>query len=647
MSSVVYSWGSAVHGGLGYVVSHCVNHVSIPRRVPLCDVDFHTAQLFCGRNFSAALTSAGTLYVWGSEFGLLPNRTDIDGIVVSNFSACFNTGFFVLIEKTTHCVYSWRIGQGPCALLFGGRLLCGEEVGVVGPDHFLVLEKESGGRLIEFRQGRPTVLVKEDCSRIWADSKTGFRVAKISNSIKIWSNPDSTEYPKAIIVRASRPPLMTSLWERDNRRDVGLSRIDSISFGPNGEGFIVSGEDLIRFTTQSKRDEGVIRARTVSLNLFKEQVRITSVSASKDRLLVLTLSGDVYAIPYEQLEQEFVDLDILDGPVLSQVMELSSSINHAVAIAKIVPFLPSRIHDDLNAVSLMRDCSLTIMKKLVTVENVVDLVVLLLQRPVVDLSNLLDFAYSFFRTNRLLIQCIAPAAIEILESSVQFKEVEKMMTTSTGFANCLRMVRQQYGDDWVERDPQPIVSPKPVGRPRVVQTSASYEPVVPTPTMTPVISLQVHSEDPFLPSPLDLDDFLPLSESTHVQANDFPTPTLLQKKVKKWNRRKLDFSPPQAPWVNVDAQQSSPPLLDVMTAEVTGARSKIVIDSRWFIPDSTRATKLAELMIQEREEQEVQEAIRLVEEYERSQRMTNGHSREAQKYSRSKRRDNRSAQREA
>jgi hypothetical protein len=147
-------------------------------------------------------------------------------------------------------------------------------------------------------------------------------------------------------------------------------------------------------------------------------------------------------------------------------------------------------------------------------------------------------------------------------------------------------------------------------------TTSEVKSVERTPILTPVIALLAKESNEEQMRSFDIDDFIPLADS-----ENFPKPgmSFRTKRVKKWTKKSLGNTPPQAPWLSPTLVPSSPPLDSVMAEEesVSGRSGKAHV-SRWFRAESSRSASVKELMLQEQEEREAREAIRLVEEYERA-----------------------------
>ena len=373
--------------------------------------------------------------------------------------------------------------------------------------------------------------------------------------------------------------------------------------------------------------------------MISASLQVSSVSAGgRSGISVLTLEGDVYHLSPEEDFQ-------VGEPILSQVSMLSVSKNHFLAVAKVFAF----VHPASTGVSLQKACSATIVKKMVTIENVCDLLLILIRRPVIDLKYLLDFAYSFFRINKLIIRRVAPEGFRALQSSRQFKDV--MASDTVIMSEALESVRLKFGQDWVESDigslgiveePKKTTIPKKAAPPKPSVVTPVVPIITPSPAMTPVIAMTVHSEDPCLPSPFHLDDFVPLSEATSSRPACGASTSFVQKKVKNWTRKKLDLSPPQAPWIQCESVPSSPPLNEVMANELVECVPLKCRESRWFPADRVKPTSLPDLMRQQQEETEIQEAIRLVEEFERSQLKENENKRRFKQYNNQRRHGKRS-----
>jgi len=61
-NGIVHSWGDNSAGQLG--IAHNYTEITRPRQV-LTPSGHHIAQIACGANFSAALSSAGRVFTWG------------------------------------------------------------------------------------------------------------------------------------------------------------------------------------------------------------------------------------------------------------------------------------------------------------------------------------------------------------------------------------------------------------------------------------------------------------------------------------------------------------------------------------------------------------------------------------------------------
>ena len=617
----VYSWGSAAHGGgLGYIVSHSVNEVLVPRRVSLsASPKLKISQIVTGKTFSIILAVDGEVFVWGIGFGLLPSKVDI-GFKVSLLAACQVSGECLLVEQDTHMLYHWEAGlNSPIPVLRQARIVKASSVAVAGPSHWLVVEKSTNSFLEISKSKRltpgSTELVARSC-RVHAYSLSGFCCAEdsLTGEVRVWSVKEGI--PRKVLVRRTNEDLSNQEWE-SAANEFFLKNVKVIC-----PGYAVVGEELIQFNTvPAKPDSLVLTGRVV------KGVKASSVALDRTGVFILTPACDLFRVPFEEISEGVCDLGNFQ-PVLSQVETIESSPHHTVAVVKIFPHRDPSDLTRSEIMSLQRACALSVMRSQVTVESIADLLESLLCRPVVDYPHLVDMSFSFFRMNRSLVRCVSYGAFDRLEKSLQFRETQNEYeeNPSRRFSEILVNVRASNGYVWVEDDimrfetssvevvgttrcKPTTVSPKP--RP-VTQEPIMHAPV--SPLKTPVITMHVFEEETSEVPALDLGEFVPLADATNCAARANPHSGFQNRKVRKWTRKSLENSHPQAPWFTPEhIHPSSPPLESVIASEVRGVGRR---SSRWFTNEPLAQASLAQLMVQEREEREVEEAIRLVEQYE-------------------------------
>jgi hypothetical protein len=622
----VYSWGSAAHGGgLGYIVSHSVNEVVVPRPV-LSGLDVHS--VVTGKTFSALLTTDGEIYVWGVGFGLLPLKTKIP-FIISQMAVCYTSGEFILIEKDSDMVYSWIVedkAQSP--VLQQGRIIKATGVSVAGPGHFLIAEKSTNS-FIEISTSKTDRLtpacaeILASTARVFADSVSGLCAAEdaMTGEIRVWNAKE--RIPRKILVRRTKNGGKE--WESAGT-EFFLKNPRKIC-----NGFAVIGEELVRFETRpTKSDSLVLNGRVIAISLKGEPVRLVDVAVNSKSFFILTVAGDLYQIDLWTMQGEI--LLEHEQPVLSQVERLESSKHHTVAVVRI--FTP-RDPPDLSRselISLKRACALSVMRYKVTVENICEFIESLLCRPMVDFSHFIDLAFSFYRLNRALIRCVNQSGYNTLQKSSQFTQTQLEYERNPGmrFSELLKFVRAERGPDWIEDDilrfetegneicearveietrksKSAPTSPKP---PRT--NPSTLTPTV-APLRTPVITLHVFEEESSVVPHLDLEEFVPLTDATNCPNKVRSQSSFQKRKVRKWTRKSIENTHAEAPWFTPETVPSSPPLQSVMETEVSISGPK---SSRWYMNEPRQRTALSQLMEQEREEREIAEAVRLVEQYE-------------------------------
>jgi hypothetical protein len=131
-------------------------------------------------------------------------------------------------------------------------------------------------------------------------------------------------------------------------------------------------------------------------------------------------------------------------------------------------------------------------------------------------------------------------------------------------------------------------------------------------------------------SPFNLDDFAPLSDKENFRRAS--STSLLDKKVSKWTKHKINKSPPLAPWMHAQISpapgtQISPiaQLLSDRTHQSIPQSRARTRASRWYTGCAPPPESLTEIIKSEKEKNEEIEAIRLVEEYERFQSRRHAH----------------------
>ena len=607
VSMPVYTWGSATHG-LGYVVSHSVREVTTPR--PL-GADIGTPVSFqTGRSFTVTLTEDGILYRWGVPFGLLPSRVSLD-FLVKKFSACTRTGDTILVEEGSGLVHT-LIGDTCRPFVHHGKLVFARDAVAVARDHWIIIEQESGD-IVEIGQGRmlspsSTLLLRDSDTLFSCDSNIFAAEHRETGHVRFWSRSMD---PMKVSVKRKRT-LTSSEWNSVECEFL-LSRMNSFCI-VGDDGFCTSNGMLIRFSL-FRGSASVLFGCTVPCIQRGEEIEISSVSACNSGIYILTRGGDCFFLKAVQ-DEIYLDFE----PFLSQAEWIVSSKHHTVASVKVFLYVMGE-----RTTSLQQACACAIMKSMVTIENVVDLVKVLVERPVIDCPYLVDYALSFLQMNRALVTSVNTVKMRKLGKfealKIVFDEHEK---TGERFSTLLARVRHveerihelrdSSSSNSESEEEEELLSLSSDEGPAL--TTSEVKSVERTPILTPVIALLAKESNEEQMRSFDIDDFIPLADS-----ENFPKPgmSFRTKRVKKWTKKSLGNTPPQAPWLSPTLVPSSPPLDSVMAEEesVSGRSGKAHV-SRWFRAESSRSASVKELMLQEQEEREAREAIRLVEEYERA-----------------------------
>ena len=624
----VYTWGSSAHGGgLGFISSHSVNEINIPRNVNLGKSKIE--RCFTGRGFTVALTCDGCIYRWGSQYSLLPEKVELD-FPVGSFSACYESGDLLFIKRGTNEVYTSANRGTVRPLIHNGRLLYAREVSSLRKWHCLIVDKDTG-KLMELTRGHlkeylsPSAMASvADSFDIFADGNSGFCCAhqRGTGHLRVWSQ--SLSPAKVCIQRSNRNTRETD-WQRSDHQFY-LKDVKSVCFsGING--YAVSHGELVRFDISGCDERSTLFGTAISCRMNGALTELLSVSIYSTNLLILTAQGDCYCLD-AGFDADSIELSE-HVPILSQATGVWSSSHHVAAVVQVFPYIDT-VPDE--GPSLQRACSKTIMRSMVTVENVVDLLHVFLSRPVIDMPYLLLFAVSFYKLNRPLIACLRSASVKELDAWEQFRvALEEHDMHGGSFVDILMRVRCRLGESCCE-DVSCFTETSSVGDDSVtypsdeisvVDVPSSNSTQIPssssfaTPILTPVIAL--HSDQLSESGLFGSDDFLPLSDAaTQGMGKECPH-SFDNKRVRKWKKKPLDQSLQQAPWVSPQLMPSSPPLSKVMSDEASMSVSRsLPSGSRWFTPDRPQGYSVGDLIRQEQEEREAMEAVRLVEEYERA-----------------------------
>ena len=590
----MYTWGDPTFGALGYIPAHSVKKVDVPRRVSVPD----SVAIIAEKTSTTVLTVTGEVFRWGNQVGLHPVKVNtsilIDKIVGSVF----------LIERGSGRVHGIDKTGSVDPVFVHGKYIYAADAAMTPTGGLMYIEKDSG-RLVELGKEKslsPAGHVQLGCVGRIFSSPSGVYAAQhsVTSEVRVWTRSLD---PLRVLVKSAS--VSTKEWESATS-EFFLKNFDSISLPVSGDvGYAVVDGLLVRFDIGASH--AVVPGHVVMLYYLGEQVRFKAVAQTATAVHGVSVQGDCFLVP--------ACGDLLDTPVLSQVVSIAASSHHVVGTVKILP-LPSL---GVSMMSLQRICAKSVMESFVTVENVVDLVSVLSDRAVVDVPVLLNLAYKFFRLNRGLVLALCAAKVRALDAIFGYSDATAEYDRGIcEFSDCL--IRTRLFKDSGSSQATPVCvkasSPKPrrrVKAPLVVSSQPSSN--VPTPTMTPVICMRIEPEANF-ESPFSLDDFIPLSEA--AVARNPASPPIRTIRVSKWTKTRIDRSPPQAPWMSpANTVTKSQKLAQVMDLEPR-SRNNLGGSSRWYIDQPSAACSVAELMTREREEREAIEAVRLVEEYERA-----------------------------
>lgn len=619
----MYTWGSALDSALGYVVSHSVKWVDTPKRVPELK---SLSSTVAGRTFTIALSGEGKLIRWGNQFGIVPTEVESGNVRFDKMASCHESGQTLLIEKVSGTVYICET-DNLVPLLHAGRLLYARDIAVGGPHHFFIVER-APGELIEIPQAtwlsQASLKSLGRCTAVFTGSTVAAAVCAATGDVRIFG--PSLVKPKRIIVskhKAGDPDSWQSGSTEFTLRYPTAMSLPVTSDCGTGYALVDEGETVVRFNLDSV---GSVVTGTV---MGPPGIKFLAVSQTRDHVTLVSVAGDLFEIPHT----EIIDFSSVI-PKLSQVISVSSSVNHSAALVRIVnppfPFCPN----ELPRLQLL--CTQALMKS-VTPENVVPVLTQLLDRAVVDFPDLLNASWAFYRLNCSLIRSVvAGHVLRIFRTRSDVSRIIERDDRETPFSE---QVIEAHLVNVPESPPEePImesVKRKPYRKKSSVSfpkldnvmmmsstTSTAVSSGAASPAMTPVIAMQLLEGGDSL---FQLDDFVPLNGFSE------PLPKLRTplKKVSKWKKQSI-ASPPVAPWLSPPSTSScvepqSPPLASVLLEEMKSAQKQAEvigrkigrIDSRWYVNRSVEES-VADIMRREQEEREAQEAIRLVDEYERA-----------------------------
>ena len=619
----MYTWGSAVHSALGYVVSHNIKWVDTPKRVPELKSPSSTV---AGRTFTQALSGEGKLIRWGNQFGIKPVEVDSGNVRFDEIASCHETGQTLLIEKVSETVYICD-ADSLVPLLHAGRLLHARDIAVAGPHHFFIVERATG-ELIEIPQAiwlsHASLKSLGRCTAVFAGSTVAAAVCAETGDVRIFG--PALDKPKRIIVSRRKAGDPDSWRSGSTEFTLRYPTAMSLPFAPDsgaGYALVDEGETVVRFNIDSV---GSVVTGTV---IGPPGIKFVAVSQTRDHVTLVSVAGDLFEIPHTQI----VDLSTAT-PKLSQVISVSSSVYHSAALVRIVN-PPFRVGpNELPRLKMM--CTQALMKS-VTPENVVvPVLTQLLERAVVDVPDLLNACWDFYRLNSSLIRCVVAA--DVLRIFQTRSDVSRILDRDDRDTPFSEQVIEAHLVNVPESPPEEPIMGSVEGKSyrkkssvystkvdNVMMSSTTSTAVssrAASPAMTPVIAMQLLEGGDSL---FQFDDFVPLNGVSEP----LPKQKTALKKVFKWKKQSIR-SPPEAPWLSPPSTSScvepqSPPLASVLAEELASAQKQAEvigrkvgrIDSRWYVNRSVEES-IADIMRREQEEREAQEAIRLVEEYERA-----------------------------
>ena len=625
----VYTWGSTVHAGLGYLVAHSVKTVDLPRKVALPS---SIQSIFAGKTFTVCVCRDGKLVRWGNQFGLLP--TTVPTTVTADKAAfCYETGDGLVTERESGMVHEVSADGEVTPLLISGRVVYATDIAAAEPDHWLLVEKGSGA-LVEV--GRPSLsparLLKTvtPARRVFASSAGVYASESAeTGELRIWTNMDGL--PRRVVVNR---PRSSSMWE-SSASDFVLTNVVElvlplVGSAPVAYALINDGEWIVRIPITT--EGSALKGHIVDLQCVSPQ--FVSISQNRDGFLAVSVDGDLLSVPHDAM------VAVEPTRLLSQVCTVSVSCDHIAALVRIHD-LPSTPPDPtLGVPGLQSICTRVIMTSIVTIDNIVSLLQCLLDRPVVDLPDLLDSCWGFFRLNVRLLRHLSRDAVSALGDRNDVTPAQQCMSADPviTFSDALLQARQRIGPPPLVPDSDettlPPIPPPTRARPHRPKHLPSSEPQVSLPLLresrseslpsqieTPVIAIEVDGDA----SIFGTDDFIALSESTSQRST--VRPKLGKVKSTKWTKRPVDDSPSVAPWISPLLAPSSPPMASVLVEEEAvvrrreerlGSRSTSS-SSRWYVgSDRAEYVSVADVVRREMEEREALEAVRLVEQYERA-----------------------------
>ena len=630
----VYAHGSASHCALGYLVSHQTTHVAVPKRV--AGVSGKVIKIECGKTFTVCLTEQGFIYRWGKDFGLVPQKLATD-INFSNLHACPFSGEIIAIQKTTNLVFTMHVsGELNKLTSLNGKALHAVSVAssknawiVVQAESFSILEIPRNTQQIFVPSLSPSShILLSPAERVWS-APSGFLVSQHAESGEVLVWRTLLVSPAKIFIRNCD---IGGEWESASC-EFSLKHIDAIALPLIGGGCI--GYALCRDKTcivsfNLDRSERSIIGETVT---FSEPVEWRSIAWDADGLLAVDSHGVLYLIPHDRVKGFSIQLSNCTV-ILTQVEAIASSGHH---VSSLVNILPHNVQStQTSELSLQNLCTESVMRGSVTVENVSNLLDLLLDRAVIDLPFLLDCTLSFFLRNRGLISIIAPDAIQRVETRHDFKCLQHFHHGADKISSTLLGLRQE-DPECIPTTEEPETlhsvfspkvttklrkSPKPLS-PACSTASGSVDPSpVISSVSTPVVSVILSEKE--IESAFNLDDFAPIADKENFRRAS--SSSLLDKKVSKWTKHKINMSTPLAPWMHAQippapATQISPIsqlLSDQLHERLSQSRAR-TLTSRWYTGSRSPPESLPEIIRSEKEKNEEIEAIRLVEEYERYQ----------------------------
>jgi hypothetical protein len=558
----VFTWGSAIHSALGFAQSHTVNSIDIPKRVDsVRDAIFSVA--VTGKRFTILLDNHGKMFRFGVDFGILPDEFALVPDL-SHVASDYNTGFSVGIARSDNLVYV--IGKNTAKpLTQSAACVYATDICCTGSKLVYVIDKGSGS-LLEFgktpRLNELTLRGMSPAKRLFGSSEF-CAVTSNSGEVRVW---DTHGYTFAKPMRVVVHGVYTDSEWSESQKDFILHDPIDVSLPSGGGQFgyaaIHGGERFVRFNLHTS--SAFLSGNVVAT----PNIIIKKIVQNRDFVYILTTTGKLFQVTHTAVS-------VLDGrQILGQVTDISCSSHHMVAIVQIfpIPTLP-------NSMSLRKICSEIIFANSVSVESVVATIRTIIDRPVSDFRFLLDLCVQYLRLNEDLVRCL-----EGVDHTGDW--IEQLL------ASPVEMV---------------LVADPPTSRKRVHKKSL---PKI-TPPSPPRVNIVTPSIAPTQCPIIPDSEFVPLEEA----AVPVVATSGRFSKVKKWNSvsEKRPKTAVQAPWSGQVTSVESVASFPIETPEIVRRQ----IASRWFLADETTAVPSVDAVIAEqREEEEIREAIRLVEEFE-------------------------------